>query len=159
MPAAVLGVLAYPFGLDGPVWQLMGAAVAQVLEVSAWVSGFAGSTVVVPALGIGALGLLSLGAPPADAAGLVPALARRACRPAPASPSRRRPSATTSSSTGTVRAPPSAAPDGRLALVGRPSAFVAEQWLRADGDGTLADDASLRRDARCDRAGCVVEGA
>ena len=27
MPSAVLGVLAYPFGLDRPVWQVMGAAV------------------------------------------------------------------------------------------------------------------------------------
>ena len=40
MPSAVLGVLAYPFGLDRPVWQVMGAAVAQVLDVSAWVGGF-----------------------------------------------------------------------------------------------------------------------
>ena len=60
MPSAVLGVLAYPFGLDRPVWQLMGAAVSQVLEVSAWVGSFSGSTLVVPALSIGALALLSL---------------------------------------------------------------------------------------------------
>ncbi|HEX2126007.1 MAG TPA: ComEC/Rec2 family competence protein, partial [Thermoleophilaceae bacterium] len=60
MPAALLGVLAYPFGLDRPVWQLMGWAVAQVLEVSAWVSGLQGSTVVVPALGSGALAALTL---------------------------------------------------------------------------------------------------
>ena len=35
MPAAVLGVLAYPFGLDAFVWKVMGLAVAQVLEISA----------------------------------------------------------------------------------------------------------------------------
>src|SRR3712207_8554749 len=42
---------------------------------------------------------------------------------------------------------------GQLALVGRPSDFMAEQWLRADGDARNADDASLRREARCDSAG------
>ena len=55
MPAALLGVVAYPFGLDRPVWQLMGWAVAQVLDVSAWVSGFSGSSLLVPALGVGAV--------------------------------------------------------------------------------------------------------
>jgi competence protein ComEC len=36
---------------------------------------------------------------------------------------------------------------------------VIEQWLRADGDARNADDASLRREARCDSAGCVVVAA
>ena len=44
-------------------------------------------------------------------------------------------------------------------LVGRPSGFVTEQWLRADGDARNADDASLRREARCDSAGCIVVAA
>jgi competence protein ComEC len=47
---------------------------------------------------------------------------------------------------------------GQLALVGKPSAFVVEQWLRADGDGRNARDESLSQDARCDKAGCTVEG-
>src|SRR4051794_10613769 len=59
MPAAVIGVLAYPFGLDGPVWHLMGVAVEGILRVSAWVSGLSGSTVIVPAFGAGALGFLA----------------------------------------------------------------------------------------------------
>src|SRR5215213_4655849 len=50
MPAAVLGVLAYPFGLDGVVWQLMGFAVGKVLAVSGWVSGLDGATLLVPAI-------------------------------------------------------------------------------------------------------------
>jgi competence protein ComEC len=45
---------------------------------------------------------------------------------------------------------------GRLVIVGRPSSFVAEQWLRADGDARLASDPSLREGVRCDRVGCVV---
>src|SRR4051812_26785497 len=59
MPAAVVGVLAYPFGLDGPIWHLMGVAVEGILRVSAWVSGLSGSTVIVPAFGAGALGFLA----------------------------------------------------------------------------------------------------
>jgi competence protein ComEC len=46
---------------------------------------------------------------------------------------------------------------GELTLVGKPSGFVAEQWLRADGDARNADDATLKQSARCDRLGCVVE--
>ena len=51
---------------------------------------------------------------------------------------------------------------GRLVFVGKTSAFVAEQWLRADGDSRDAAEArSLiggRQDgSRCDPEGCVVE--
>ena len=112
MPSAVLGVLAYPFGLDRPVWQLMGAAVSQVLEVSAWVGNFSGSTLVVPALSIGALALLSLGAARADAFRRPPCAGWPSCLPVQASSWRQCPRATTSSSTGTGRAPPFAAPAG-----------------------------------------------
>jgi competence protein ComEC len=47
--------------------------------------------------------------------------------------------------------------EGRLVLVGKPSGFVIEQWLRADGDPRAATDRSLRAGARCDPAGCTVE--
>jgi competence protein ComEC len=42
--------------------------------------------------------------------------------------------------------------DRRLAIVGRVPAFVAEQWLRADGDARKADDPSLRAGARAIRS-------
>ena len=45
----------------------------------------------------------------------------------------------------------------QLVMMGRVPAFVAEQWLKADGDGRKADDASLRVGARCDALGCVME--
>ncbi|HZH52241.1 MAG TPA: ComEC/Rec2 family competence protein [Microvirga sp.] len=156
MPSAVLGVLAYPFGLDRPVWQLMGWAVARVLEVSVWVDGIGGSTLVVPALGVGALCLLSLAllvlALPASGlrwfallpAGIGVALA--------AAPDRFDVYIDREGTGAAIRNA-----GGKLSVVGRPSAFVTEQWLRADGDGRSPDDASLRRDARCDRTGCVVE--
>jgi len=156
MPAAVLGVLAYPFGLDAPIWAMMGIAVAKVLDVSAWVGGFSGSTVVVPALGAGALALLSAGlllltvpvshlrwiALGPVCAGLVAA----------AVPHRYDIYVDRDGAGAAIRNA-----QGRLTLVGRPSDFVTEQWLRADGDGRSADDPSLRQAARCDRLGCVVE--
>lgn len=156
MPSAVLGVLAYPFGLDGPIWQVMGAAVSQVLEVSAWVGSFSGSTVTVPALGVAALGFLSVAllvlTIPASSLrwlALVPAGAGLAFA---AVPDRQDIYIDREGAGAAIRSR-----SGQLTLVGKPSTFVAEQWLRADGDGRSADDASLRRDARCDRAGCVVE--
>ena len=43
MPAAVAGTLLMPFGLDGPVWRLMGAGSGAVLDVAAWVALIDGS--------------------------------------------------------------------------------------------------------------------
>jgi competence protein ComEC len=155
MPSAVLGVLAYPFGLDRPVWQVMGAAVSQVLEVSAWVGGFSGSTLVVPALSVGALAFLSLGllvltipASPLRWIALIPAGAGLAFA---AAPNRYDIYIDRGGAGAAIRNT-----KGQLTLVGKPSDFVAEQWLRADGDGRSVDDAGLRQDARCDAAGCVV---
>ncbi|KLK94941.1 competence protein ComEC [Microvirga vignae] len=156
MPAAVLGVLAYPFGLDAPIWNVMGIAVAKVLDISAWVGSFSGSTVVVPALGVGALVLLSVGllvlTIPASHLrwfALVPAGAGLAF----AATQHRYDIYVDRDGAG------AAIRNGlrELTLVGKPSDFVVEQWLRADGDGRSSDDASLRQAARCDRLGCVVE--
>jgi competence protein ComEC len=158
MPSAVLGVLAYPFGLDRPIWQLMGAAVGQVLDVSAWVGSFSGSTMFVPALDVVALALLSIGlivlTIPASSLrwfALVPAGAGLALA---ATPHRYDIFIDRDGAGAAVRAK-----GGQLVIVGRPSDFVAEQWLRADGDARGADDGSLRREARCDAAGCVIAAA
>ncbi|QRM27458.1 ComEC/Rec2 family competence protein [Microvirga sp. VF16] len=155
MPSAVLGVLAYPFGLDRPIWQLMGAAVSLVLDVSAWVGGFSGSTIVVPALGIAALVFLSIGliilTIPVSSLrwlALVPAGVGLAFA---ATPHRYDIFIDRDGAGAAIRGA-----SGQLSLAGRPSDFVAEQWLRADGDARSVDDASLRREARCDAAGCVV---
>ncbi len=158
MPSAVLGVLAYPFGLDRPVWQLMGAAVSQVLDLSAWVGSFSGSTLVVPALGIAALALMSIAlivlTVPASSLrwlALVPAGAGLA---AAATPQRYDIFVDRDGAGAAIRGK-----SGQLAIVGRPSDFVAAQWLRADGDARSVEDASLRQEARCDAAGCVVTAA
>ncbi len=155
MPAAVLGVLAYPFGLDGPIWQVMGAAVSKVLAASDWVGSFSGSTVVVPALSIAALVLLSLGllvlTIPASALrwfAIIPAGAGLAFA---ATPERYDIFIDREGMGAAIRSA-----GGQLTLVGSPSSFVAEQWLRADGDARNPDDGGARRDARCDRLGCTV---
>lgn len=155
MPCAVLGVLAYPFGLDRPVWQIMGLAVSQVLEASAWVGSFSGSSLVVPALGIGALALLSIAlivlTIPASALRWLAVLPAGAGLALAATPERHDLFIDREGAGAAIRKA-----DGRLTLVGKPSSFVAEQWLRADGDARAADDPSLKHGARCDRLGCTV---
>jgi competence protein ComEC len=158
MPSAVLGGLAYPFGLDRPIWQFMGVAVSQVLDVSAWVGGFSASTMFVPALGIVALAFLSIGlivlTIPASSLrwlALVPAGAGLAFA---ATPHRHDIFIDRDGAGAAVRGK-----DGRLTLVGRPSDFVVEQWLHADGDARNADDVSLRQETMCDAGGCVVGAA
>ncbi|MGE3247876.1 MAG: ComEC/Rec2 family competence protein, partial [Beijerinckiaceae bacterium] len=61
MPAAVIGVVASPFGLDAPVWWLMGQGVAFMMDVAKWVASLKGSTLMLPAFGYGALLLMTLG--------------------------------------------------------------------------------------------------
>ncbi|HEV2559424.1 MAG TPA: ComEC/Rec2 family competence protein [Microvirga sp.] len=155
MPAALLGVLAYPFGLDGPVWWVMGLAVDQVLAVSAWVSGFEGSNVVVPAFGAGALALFSgallVATLPASALRWLAVLPSGAGLALAATPPRYDLFVDREGAGAAVRGR-----DGALVILGKPSDFVVEQWLRADGDGRGADDAALRQAATCDPAGCVA---
>jgi competence protein ComEC len=155
MPAAVIGIVAIPFGWDAPIWQVMGWGVESMLRISAMVAQWPGSTAAMPAFGPGALGLLTL-------ALLAATLCRSALRwgavallgggiaMASVAP---RPIllATADGRSLAVRAP-----DGRLAVVGRgPSDFVLEQWLRSDGDLRAHDDRSLFAGPRCDPAGCV----
>jgi competence protein ComEC len=157
MPCAVFGVVAYPFGLDRIAWEAMGLAVEKVLEVSAWVNGLSGSTVIVPAFGVRALGLLSL-------ALLIATLMASRLRWLSAAPAALGLwlAATPEKfdiyvDRGGIGAAVRGA-DGRLALVGRSSAFTAEQWLKADGDARRAGAPGLRAGPRCDPLGCVAEG-
>ncbi|HEX8167281.1 MAG TPA: ComEC/Rec2 family competence protein [Beijerinckiaceae bacterium] len=156
MPCAVFGVVAYPFGLDRIAWETMGIAVQKVLEVSAWVNGLSGSTVTVPAFGAAALGLLSVALLVATL--MASPLRRLAAAPAAlglwlaATPQRFDVYVDRAGIGAAVRGT-----DGRLVLVGRSSAFTAEQWLKADGDARRAGDPALRAGLRCDPLGCVAE--
>jgi len=155
MPAAVLGMLAYPFGLDRPVWEMMGLAVDGVLRSAAVVADLDGSALVTAAYGPGALGAMTLGlilvvllGSPLRWLGVAPFLGGLWLSTVPERPNLY---VDREGAGAAVRAA-----DGRLAVIGRPSAFVLEQWLRADGDARAADDGSLRNAARCDTMGCVV---
>lgn len=156
MPSAVLGILAYPFALDRPVWWLMGLAVRGMLAISEWIAGFSQAVVVVPAFGAGAMTLLAVGLVLAT----LPVSRLRWLALAPgllglglaASPLR---SDLYIDREG--RGAAARGPDGRLVALGKPSSFVLEQWLRADGDGRRAADASAA--ASCDRLGCNVTDA
>ena len=156
MPSAVIGILAYPFGLDGPIWWLMGQAVAGMLAISEWIAGFERATAVLPAFGPGALMLL--------AAGLLLAtlpLSRLRWLALPptvlglglaAAPERYDLYVDRQGAGAAVRGP-----DGQLAALGAPPRFVLEQWLKADGDGRRAAQViALSAGGRCDRLGCTA---
>jgi competence protein ComEC len=156
MPCAVLGVLAFPFGLDRVAWEIMGVGVAQVLRVSHWVSEFGGSTLMVPAFGAAALVLMAMGLITATL--LVSPLRLLAVIPAAvgvwlaALPNRFDIYIDRDGSGVAVRGA-----DQRLVTMGRVPGFVIEQWLKADGDGRKAGDPSLQAGTRCDALGCVAE--
>lgn len=156
MPCAVAGVAAFPFGLDRPIWIVMGWGVAAVLRLAEWVAALDGSVMVVRAFGTGALALLAVAIVIATLpvsslrlAALVPGvlglwLAGTAPRPEVY--------VARDGSGAAIRGR-----DGRLVGVGRAAAFTLEQWLKADGDPRRATDPSLRAAARCDPIGCTVE--
>ncbi len=155
MPFGVLGMLALPFGLDGWAWQVMGYAVGKVLVVSAWVSSLKGSTVPVPAFGSGALALMTAGLLVATL--FVSPLRWLALAPAllglwlASSPVRYDVFVDRTGQGAAVRDG-----SGSLVILGRPSTFTVEQWLKADGDPRRPDDETLRRSARCDSLGCTA---
>jgi competence protein ComEC len=156
MPAGVIGMLAYPFGLDRPAWLVMGYAVDHVIAAAAWVESFSGSTVPVAAFGTGALGLMVVGLvtgtlfiSPLRRLSLIPvALGLLAAT----TPDRPDIFVDRAGAGAALRAA-----DGKLVILGRPSAFVAEQWLKADGDGRRARDPTLTTAVRCDKLGCVSD--
>jgi competence protein ComEC len=134
----------------------MGIAVGQVLRVSEWVSEFGGSTLMVPAFGAGALGLMALALviltlliSPLRLVAVVPAAAGLWLA---ASPKRVDIYIDRDGSGVPVRGS-----SDQLVIMGRAPAFVVEQWLKADGDARKPDDPSLKSGPRCDPLGCVAE--
>jgi competence protein ComEC len=154
MPAAVVGALLYPLGLDAAAWWVMGLATEPVLAVSRHVAGLGGSTQVAPAYGLIALLCLSAGllliillTTRLRWLGLIPLLSGVALA---ANPSRPDIYVDREGSGAAARAV-----DGRLVALGRPTSFVLEQWLKADGDGRKPD-AARQAGTSCDAVGCVI---
>jgi competence protein ComEC len=155
MPAAVFGVLAYPFGLDWPAWALMGWASGLVLQLAHWVAGIDRSTVVLPAFGSTALILFSLSllwltlwTTALRFLAALPLIGGLALASAPS-----RPDILIERDGSGVLVRGS---EGKMVLMGKPSRFVLTQWLHADGDSRAPDDAALRNGAACDARGCVI---
>lgn len=155
MPAAVFGVLASFFGLDEPVWLLMGHGIGFMLRVAAWVAEMPGAVRMIPSFGAGALismtlGLLWLTLWQSKLRWLGLAL----------------------SLTGAVLAFGARQPDlladargqalayrgadGRLhALNPKGDYFTLAQWLAGDGDAREPRRLERPADAACDATGCV----
>ncbi|WP_197279637.1 ComEC/Rec2 family competence protein [Bosea sp. AAP35] len=155
MPAAVFGVLAYPFGLDAPAWWLMGLASHVVLQLAHWVAGIDHSTVVIAAFGPAALSCFAasllwatLWTTKLRLLAILPLIGGVMIA---AKPERPEIQIERDGSGIAVRGR-----DGLLVVAGKPSRFVLQQWLTADGDSRNPDDASLRQGAACDAQGCVI---
>jgi competence protein ComEC len=156
MPAAVVGIVAMPFGWDDVVWRIMGHGVDAMLRISALVAQWPGAGGAMRGFGAPVLLVLSL-------AILWATLWRSALRWAAVplvglaillAADERAPDVLVTADGQAVLA---RGGDGRLGVVGRrPSSFTLEQWLRADGDPRLGEDHSLFERARCDPDGCVA---
>ncbi len=155
MPAAVAGTLLLPFGLDGPVWTLMGQGSVKVIEVARYVAQFAGSVRGVPAFGSGALVVMSLGLVvlllPRTPMRLAGAVAIAAGAAMAATPPRPDVLVDREGKLAVLRGA-----DGRYLLLGKTSSrFTIDRWLASDGDMRAASDPTLRTGAQCDALGCV----
>ena len=156
MPMAVLGVVMGPFGLDAPMWTIMGHGISGMMEVSRHVSGIGGSTRHVEAFGVGALLAISVGL-------LWLALWRSAIRFAAI------PLLATGLAMAQAARPPDLSIDaaarslavrglsGRLEVLnGKGNDFAVSQWLLGDADARKPGAPALKGESRCDPTGCVT---
>jgi len=157
MPMGILGVVAMPFGLDGPLWKFMGDGLDWMIAVASWVASLPGAVGRVQAFGTGPLLLCTLGLvvlcvlrTPLRWSGA--GLALVACLWAVRTPV---PDVLVSTDGQTVAV---RGADGRLAVVhSGHDVFSLREWLAADADGRAPNDASLRTGARCDEVGCTAK--
>lgn len=155
MPAAVLGVVLGPFGLDGPVWTLMGFGISGMMEASRAVAGLTGSTLHQSAFGVGALLSITCGIlflclwrSQIRVVGVVflvmgGVLASQS-KPVDLSVDAR------------ARSLALRGFDAKLSVAnGRGNDFAVSQWLLADGDKRKPNDPSLSANIGCDPSGCI----
>ncbi|HKD28141.1 MAG TPA: ComEC/Rec2 family competence protein [Xanthobacteraceae bacterium] len=156
MPAGLLALVAMPFGLDAPLWRLMGVGIDWMVAVAMWVASLPGAVGYVRAFGVGAMLLATVGLivvcllrSPLRfvGAGFVLAGCAVAMRAAP-------PDVMVSAS-GDVVAVRGA--DSRLSAVKFGSDTLSlREWLAADGDARLPNDRSVAEGFACDADGCVA---
>ena len=157
MPCAALAVALMPLGWDAPALHAMGAGIDVMVAMGRWVSGLPGAVSQVAAMPVAALVAVALG-------GLWLVIWR----------TRRRWWGLVPVALGVVLAMTARAPDmlvapdavtiairgddGHLHLVRKPKdRFIAQEWLRRDGDGRDIADAIGMPGLRCDGVGCAVK--
>ena len=155
MPAAVFGVFASFFGLDAPIWFLMGQGIGFMLDVAAWVAKLPGAVRMIPSFGAGPLIAMSLGLIWLSLwqsrlrwAGVVIALAGVVLAFGARQPD------LVIDARGQALAYRGA--DGALhALNPRGDYFALSQWLAGDADPREPRALERPDNARCDRNGCT----
>ncbi len=156
MPSGLLGLVLVPFGFDGPLWRIMGEGIAWMVAVAVWVAELPGAVGRITAFGTGPLLVCTLGIVVLAllktplrwcGAALMLAGALWAVRtPVP--------DVLVSADAQTIAV---RGGDGRLAILRTGSdRFAAQQWLAADGDGRLPNDAGLAEPFKCDGVGCIA---
>lgn len=155
VPGALLGAALYPLGLDGFVWHYLGLGIDLITAIAKLIGSAPGASLPVKSFAPWAIFFFAL-------ALLFLVLWRSWLLRALAIPLALIGLLGASSGEGfdLAIAPGGDAaalrlPEGGLALLGRkPSAFAAEQWLRADADERPASDA--RGGVACDDYGCIA---
>src|SRR3984957_14941722 len=156
MPAGMLGLLAMPFGLDGPCWWAMGIGIDWMIAVTQWVAGLPGAVGRMASFGIGPLiaatagivllGLLRTPLRWSGAAVLVLAVLWALMVP--------QPDILISGDGHNVGV---RGRDGQLHLMRTAKdAFLVKEWLAADADARNPGDGSLGEGVSCDESGCVT---
>lgn len=155
MPSALAGAFLYPLGLDWPFWWLMGFAMDAVIRISQLIEALPTARTYLPAFAPAVLATTTL-------ALLLLTIARTWLRWLAAVPlgiglalasGGERPAILIDrqASGAAIRGE-----DGRYVILGRPSSFVIEQWLAADGDTRAAEPRTAVATDRCDRNGCIT---
>jgi competence protein ComEC len=157
MPAGLLAILAIPFGLDGPLWRLMGLGIDWMIWVAQFVAGLPGAVGRIVAFGGGPLLLCTLGL-------LLLCLLRSHLRWAGAV-------VIAIAAFWAFRAP---VPDvhvgnrgnvvavrgasGKLSVMrtANGDTFPVREWLAADADARAVNDPSLKDGVTCDEIGCIA---
>jgi competence protein ComEC len=156
MPCAALAVALMPLGLDAPVLKLMGIGIDVMVAMGRWVSGLPGAVSLSPAMPVAALVLFVVGGlwiaiwqTGKRWWGLVPVVVSAVLAVAAHPPDMLvAPDAVTVAIRGD---------DRLLHFVRKPKdRFIAQEWLRRDGDGRAVADAIGMPGLKCDGVGCVV---
>lgn len=158
MPAGFVGLLALPFGLDGPVWHFMGYGVRMMLSLSHYVAEMPFASVSLPAISVSSLLFVSAGmiwiflwSTSLRWIGLFPILIGGIF-----ALTTHHPDIYIARDGASVAA---RGVDGRLHVMGRnTNEFTINQWLAADGDARSAQDVSVKQGPLCSSSGCVMSG-